>query len=219
MSYCVKVDPGEIKISRLFPTPIAALRHPQFESLNAQLLPIILERAAQRASVQHSNQGGWQSRDDFAQWAGEAGEALLAFAHNMADQLSAVNSPEHGLVEAELSWLVSAWANINHKGHANRLHGHPGSYWSAVYWVDDGGRDGDADLGGELEFFDPRGVAPSLVNPALRMRIEGCLDAGFMSVVPPQSGTLLMFPSWLLHSVSTYHGERPRVSVAFNFSA
>ncbi|MEB0078450.1 putative 2OG-Fe(II) oxygenase [Pseudomonas sp. CCI3.2] len=34
----------------------------------------------------------------------------------------------------------------------------------------------------------------------------------------PSSGTFLVFPSWLLHAVSRYEGQRPRVSIAFNFS-
>ena len=73
-------------------------------------------------------------------------------------------------------------------------------------------------MGGELEFVDPRGITPMLLDPALRMRIEGCLGAGAGHAHTPQSGTLLMFPSWLLHSVRRYEGDRPRISVAFNFS-
>ncbi|MFJ3486343.1 TIGR02466 family protein [Pseudomonas sp. NPDC090202] len=212
---CVSLlDPDQIQITRLFPTPIASLRYPGFETLNTELKAIILARAEQCSGTLHSNQGGWQSSDDFPAWADEPGQRLLDFARELANQLSAVQSPEHGLVEARLAWTHNAWANINLHGHSNRLHGHPGAYWSAVYWVDAG----DEHQGGELEFLDPRGLTPSLAHPHLRMRIEGCLDAGFMKNITPRAGTLLMFPSWLLHSVSPYLGQRPRISVAFNFS-
>jgi uncharacterized protein (TIGR02466 family) len=211
------VDAGQIKINKLFATPVASLQHPDFQRLNAELRETILAREATQASTDHSNEGGWQSTDDFAQWAGDAGAELLAFAQELANQLSAVNSPEHGLIEAKLTWTCAAWANINRSGHGNGVHGHPGAYWSAVYWVDDGGRGDDDTWGGELEFVDPRGVMPTLLYPALRMRIEGCLTAGFMSKMAPTAGTLVMFPSWLLHSVKPHRGDRPRISIAFNF--
>ncbi|WAH56514.1 2OG-Fe(II) oxygenase family protein [Pseudomonas silvicola] len=217
-TFPAQVDPEQIKITRLFPTPIAALQHPDFENLNARLKAVILARSESHPGTQRSNLGGWQSEDNFADWAGEAGAQLIAFAQELANQLSAVSSPEHGLIEAHLTWNYSAWANINRKGHANSLHGHPGSFWSGVYWVDDGGRHDDPDVGGELEFVDPRGITPMLLNPALRMRIEGCLGAGSVATQTPRSGTLLMFPSWLLHAVRRYDGDRPRISVAFNFS-
>ncbi|HEX9464048.1 MAG TPA: putative 2OG-Fe(II) oxygenase [Alphaproteobacteria bacterium] len=33
-----------------------------------------------------------------------------------------------------------------------------------------------------------------------------------------RAGTMILFPAWLVHSVHTYTGDRPRISVAFNFS-
>jgi uncharacterized protein (TIGR02466 family) len=213
-----QVDTNLIKITRLFATPIASLVYPEYELLNEQLRSIILDRSSHDLGVLHSNDGGWQSQDDFASWAGEPGTRLIAFAQELANQLSAVSSPEHGLIEAHLQWHYSAWANINRKGHSNTVHGHPGSFWSAVYWVDSGDREHSLGVGGELEFIDPRGITPTLLNPALRMRIEGCLTAGHVSTVTPSSGTLLMFPSWLMHSVRRYKGDRPRISVAFNFA-
>jgi uncharacterized protein (TIGR02466 family) len=211
------VDAGQIKINKLFATPVASLQHPDFERLNAELRATILARETAHPSTDHSNEGGWQSTDDFSQWSGAAGAELLGFAQELANQLSAVNSPEHGLIEAKLTWTCAAWANINRSGHGNGVHGHPGAYWSAVYWVDDGGRGEDASLGGELEFVDPRGVMPTMLYPALRMRIEGCLTAGFMSKMAPTAGTMVMFPSWLLHSVKPHRGDRARISIAFNF--
>lgn len=211
------VNAEQIKIDKLFATPVARLAFPGFEALNAELRQIILAREAAQATTDHSNEGGWQSTDDFASWAGEPGARLLAFAQEMANQLSAVNSPEHGLIEAKLTWTCAAWANINRSGHGNGVHGHPGAYWSAVYYVDDGGRTEDPSLGGELEFVDPRGVMPTMLYPALRMRIEGCLTAGFMTKMAPSAGTLVMFPSWLLHSVKPHGGTRERISIAFNF--
>ena len=63
-----------------------------------------------------------------------------------------------------MTWHGNMWANINRSGHANEFHSHPGSFWSAVYYVDDGGIPGNPALGGELEFMDPRGALPVMTT-------------------------------------------------------
>lgn len=68
---------------------------------------------------------------------------------------------------------------------------------------------GDPAVGGDLEFLDPRGMVASTYNPALRMRVEDCLTAGFSSTCVATSGTFIMFPSWLMHSVRSFEGTRP----------
>jgi uncharacterized protein (TIGR02466 family) len=128
-----------------------------------------------------------------------------------------VHTPENTLVHATFDWNFNAWANINRAGDSNGVHGHAGAFWSAVYWVDDGGRAQDPSVGGDLEFLDPRGLVASAYRPELRMRIEECVTAGCSTTEAARSGTLVMFPSWLLHSVRPFTGTRPRVSIAFNF--
>lgn len=210
-----QLNPELIEISRLFPTPIASVQHPDAECLCAELRDLILARSQTDLGIRHSNEGGWQS-EDFVSWAGEPGARLLQFAHDLANEMSAVSTPE-GLVEAKLDWKYNAWANVNHYGHSNAQHAHPGAYWSAVFWVDDGGEPG-VDVAGELEFVDPRGVTPLMYNADLRMKVSGCLTAGNGTAIAPVTGTLVMFPSWLMHSVKKFTGNRPRISVAFNFS-
>lgn len=212
-----ELNPDAIQIHNFFVTPVASIVHPHAEPLNAQLREVIAQRMDVDPGTAHSNQGGWQSTSDFTTWGGEAAQALLAFAESLANQLTAVHSAEHGLIEPSFEWKHNAWVNVNLPGDYNDLHGHPGAYWSGVYWVDDGGRQADPAVGGDLEFPDPRGMVPSVYNPDLRMRIEGCLTAGYSTTVAPATGTFIMFPSWLMHSVRRYNGTRPRISIAFNF--
>lgn len=157
MSHTNPVDADTIRITKLFPTPIASVSVPDYLNLNEQLRDAILRHAAETTGVSHSNDGGWQSAEDFSEWSGPAGQALIAFGQSFVNQLSAVISPEHGLIEANLQWTFSAWANISTQGHSNSLHGHPGSYWSGVYWVDDGHEFPAAEASGEIVFHDPRG--------------------------------------------------------------
>ncbi|MCB2250324.1 2OG-Fe(II) oxygenase family protein [Pseudomonas chlororaphis] len=212
------LDPERIKIRRLFATPLASIQHPDAERLNAELKAVVIRRMAEdRGGAQRSNDGGWQSANDFPEWGGEACDALVKFAKEFARQLTAVHSEQYGLIEPGFEWTLNAWANVNEAGHSNALHGHPGAFWSGVYWVDAGGREEDPAVGGDIEFIDPRGMVASTYNPALRMRVEDCLAAGFSSTCAASSGTFILFPSWLMHSVQRFAGNRPRISIAFNF--
>lgn len=214
------VNPDLIKIRRLFTTPLASIQYPDAAKLNSQLKTLITTRMAQdRSGAQRSNDGGWQSANDFHEWGEEASDALVKFAKAFAVQMTAVHSEQFGLTEPSFEWKLNAWANVNTAGHSNALHGHPGAFWSGVYWVDAGGREDDPTVGGDLEFADPRGMVASTYNPALRMRVEDCITAGFSSTCAASSGTFIMFPSWLMHSVRRFEGTRPRISIAFNFGA
>lgn len=207
-----------IAIAKLFPSPVASIALPDADTLNRALHQAILAQERIDAGARHSNDGGWQSRDDFERWSGAPGQVLLETAKAFANQLSAVQDPERGLVHAALDWRFNAWANVNRSGHANAPHSHPGAYWSGVYWVDDGGAGDDPALGGELEFFDPRGAMPAMLAPDLKMRIADCLSAGLSFPMTPRSGTLVLFPSWLTHAVRRFTGDRPRISVAINLT-
>ncbi|PLR30562.1 TIGR02466 family protein [Chimaeribacter arupi] len=214
------LNPQDIRIQRLFVTPLALVEHPAAEALNEALKAEIAQRQAEdNLGVRHSNVGGWQSAADFNEWPGMGARALTAFARALAYELTAVQHPEQGLVLPEFDWKINAWANVNRAGNANALHAHPGAFWSGVYWVDDGhSGEEETATGGELEFHDPRGVLPSMYNPELRMRIADCLSAGLTTAITPKSGTLVMFPSWLQHAVTRVTATRPRISIAFNFS-
>ena len=89
---------------------------------------------------------------------------------------------------------------------------------SRLRWIDVGGVEEDAAIGGLLEFADPRGIAPVMYAPHLRIAVKDCLGDGEGQQVTPEAGTMLLFPSWLVHRVTPYRGTRPRISVAFNFS-
>lgn len=205
---------SEPQVRKLFATPIVLARVPGFEALNARLLAHFLPHADSETGRRHSNLGGWQSADDFQALDLPAAQALCRAVVDTVNAATAVSTP-NGLVEAGFDWRINAWVNVNPPGASNALHGHPGAFWSAVYYVDDGGA-GPGD-GGELFFQDPRGVLPAMHDPLLRFRVEGCLSAGFTESIRPEPGLLVVFPSWLLHAVDPFRGSRPRVSVAFNF--
>ena len=128
---------------------------------------------------------------------------LLAIGRNTANRITTDRQGQ----PVSIAWKANMWANINRTGHGNEFHSHPGSFWSAVYYVDDGGIDADPALGGELEFMDPRGPGPAMYAPQLAFGSAG-LSVGANETVRPKSGRLVMFPAWLLHQVRPYKAQR-----------
>ena len=209
-------QPGSLSIAGLFPTPLAAVTLTDHAALNAALTERILARRQQEPGVAASNVGGWHSAE-FQSWSGPAGAQLLDAARQLADRLTLMETGS-GLARAAIHWRVTAWANISSAGDSNRSHGHPGAFWSGVYWVDDGGADADETVGGLFEMTDPRGLLPVMYAPGLHYAIADCEDAGTARTLTPKAGLMIMFPSWLTHGVTVYRGTRPRISVACNFS-
>ena len=203
----------EIRVRGLFATPVAAALLPGAEARNAALRDAILERRRTHPSLVASNNGGWHSTRDFAEWGGAYGKDLVATARGVVNQMTA----DREGCKVKPVWSEEAWANVNPPHSSNALHYHPGSFWSATYYVEDGGCFADESLGGEFEMFDPRGPAPSMHAPSLRFAGEGLMSAGASETVRPQPGLLLVFPSFLMHSVRPYRGNDLRISVAMNF--
>ena len=202
-----------MNVTILFGTPIIVVELPDAAALNAALSATIFEREKTHPGTQHSNLGGWQSDWEMDRWGGAAAIKLLAIGRNTANRITTDRQGK----PVSIVWKANMWANINRSGHGNEFHSHPGSFWSAVYYVDDGGIDGDAALGGELEFMDPRGPGPAMYAPQLAFGSAG-LSVGANETVRPRAGRLVMFPAWLLHQVRPYKGQAQRISIAFNLS-
>lgn len=198
----------------LFATPIVITDVPDAPALSAGLRRAIGEREKSHPGTQHSNLGGWQSTWDMDRWGGAPAIKLLAIARNVANRMT---TDREGKPVA-IAWKANIWANVNRTGHGNEFHSHPGSFWSGVYYVDDGGIAADPSLGGELEFMDPRGPGPAMYAPQLAFAMPGGLSVGANEVVRPQTGRLVMFPAWVLHQVRPYRGMAERISIALNLS-
>jgi uncharacterized protein (TIGR02466 family) len=201
------------EVTSLFATPIVLSDLADSAALNAELRTAIHRQQKTHPGTQHSNLGGWQSDWDMDRWGGAAAIKLLAIGRNTANRVTTNRQGEPVLV----NWRANMWANVNKSGHGNEFHSHPGSFWSGVYYVDDGGIDADPSLGGELEFMDPRGPGPAMYAPHLAFGAAG-LSVGANETVRPKSGRLVMFPAWVLHQVRPYRGAAERISIAFNLS-
>jgi uncharacterized protein (TIGR02466 family) len=210
-------DLQNARVQNLFPTPLVIYALSDAPTLNAELKRVIHERRTTHPSVAKSNRKGWQSGDDFFNWAGAAGEQLRSTATSLVNQITKNYVPgDSSLAPFTGPWQLNGWANINPRGARNDIHSHAGCFWSGCYYVDTGSDGETADA--PLELYDPRGTAPIMYAPTLRMTLKGCVSAGGVETYAPRAGEMVLFPSWLLHSVGEQMNDAERISVAFNFS-
>ena len=112
-------------------------------------------------------------------------------------------------------FLGNMWANINYPGCYNRVHLHPNSNWSGVYYIKVPENSGklhieDPRMGNILML--PRQLPMNKIPPRLHREAK----------YNPVEGRMIVFPAFLNHSVEVNKtkkkGERGwRISVSFNF--
>ncbi|MHA6333721.1 2OG-Fe(II) oxygenase family protein [Qipengyuania sp. CAU 1752] len=201
----------------LFATPFATEILQSAAGIAALRTAIEAEHARDVQGVTISNIGGWHSNTQMLDWGGEAARALAFKAMQMADALTVDSkSPQ----ASRFGWVPEMWANVSQVGSANQYHFHPGSFWSAVAYIDDG-YDGseDASLGGELQLLDPRMPMVRMTAPDLRMLDRDGQQQQNEISVRPRTGMIVIFPSWLQHAVRPFHGSGTRISIAINLVA
>lgn len=191
------------RVELLFTTPLFYYQLKDAAALNAELGETILEQERTTRSPVKSNQGGWQSPTDFFGWEGEAVATLARYARRAVEVATARLSIPGSV---RLDFHLSGWAAVNRNGHYNLTHVHPGATWSGVYYVDPGDEPRDGP-GAAIEFAHPVAAAVMTFFPTLLPSAR---------LVRPEAGLLILFPSYLQHSVRLYQGERPRICVAFN---
>lgn len=198
----------------LFATPILKARHPQADALNAALKATIDRRRAEDpAGIARSNHGGWHSDTDMLGWGGEPALALAEF----AGQAAGGHLKDVATTKRDFTWRCEMWTNINPPGASNQMHCHPFCLWSGVYYVDPGGAD-TAKSGGELVLEDPRFPMAYNTVPDLLLTNADGTPMRSQTGIRPQAGLLVLFPSWLRHSVRPHPGPGERISVALNLS-
>lgn len=197
------------RVLSAFETPIVMCQRTGVEAVNDGLRRIILDREERDQGVKKSNSGGWHSRHDLLAWGGDDIETLTSWIREAVADVTVANDTVDR--DRIVFTKLRAWANVSRRGNFNKTHNHPSSDWSGVYYVTLGEPDADVPDNGTIEFLDPRGGAVGMLSTIGQ-------QFGQKIRIAPQPGLLLLFPSWLLHSVNPYEGPGERISIAFNAS-
>jgi len=102
--------------------------------------------------------------------------------------------------------ITGCWATILAPGATHRIHSHPNNFLSGVYYLR---THPGADT---INFHDPRNQTGILRPPVVELTTENTDQV----VVQVKNGTLLVFPSFLQHSVDANGSDEERISISFN---
>ena len=128
-------------------------------------------------------------------------------------------------VDYGVRWKVRGWANVNRRGDYHSPHNHGWSYLSGTYYVRvpeqpanlPGGNspsarpaaDAPAARPAAISFYDPRGTVNMLARAG-----EGI--ARHEHPVTPTPGTVMLWNSFLNHSVHPNLADVSRITISFN---
>ena len=102
--------------------------------------------------------------------------------------------------------ITGCWATVLAKGASHRMHSHPNNFLSGAYYLrTHPGAD-------SINFHDPRRQTGIIRPPVTELTAENTDQV----VVKVRNGTLLMFPSYLEHSVDANASDHERISLSFN---
>ncbi len=192
------------KPNLFFPTPVWTMQLENYSTINEEMYNFIKENQSKdQAGIYKSNIKGWHSKDFNLQ-------------ENNPRKFIAFISPAIEKVMIDMNWekekqtvsINNMWAIINIGGSANLRHQHGNSTISGAYYVRAPEKSGD------IVFYDPRPAPvysyPVAKNPnLLNAQING---------INPKEGALVLFPSYLDHSVNENLSDSERIVISFNIT-
>ena len=194
----------DYKIYRLFPTPVFHFRVENYQELNTELENYILNlKKKDEKGQKKSNAGGWHSQNFDI----NNDNTAKKFAKIFEEFYKKVIINKMGWkYDSNKVKMEAMWSIINKKGSFNIQHNHPNSYLSAAYYVR------HPEKSGNIRFFDPR-EQKNIRYPKIKKYTD--LSAVIIEK-DPKEGDLLIFPSYLYHSVGENLSKDDRIIVSFN---
>ena len=187
-----------------FSTPIWTSKIDDYEKINNMMNNYIYNlQKKDPEGVVKSNLKGWHSKN-FDMKGVEIKNFIEAIKKNIN---KAIHDMGWDLSIQEVT-LSNMWAIINKKGAMNHKHHHSNSDLSAAYYVT--AKEGC----GDIIFYDPR---PGKVYKHPLSIKPNLLNADNNGVTP-EPGMLVLFPSYLEHSVNPNTSDHERIVISFNIN-
>ena len=195
---------NEIYVNSYWPTHLIFSDHENPEKINNHLIKHIYKwKEKDEYGVNRSNVGGWHS--DIHMFKKNQFKEITDWINLQVQKSNEILRLKNG------SSLImdTMWANVNGKFHYNERHNHPRAHLSGVYYVK------VPDENSQIIFYDPR-TANTMI-PMDHEITENDIDLWGRVYVTPKEGQLILFPSYLDHSVEMNCAEEDRISISFNF--
>ena len=192
------------ELHHIFSTPVWTSVIPNHKEVNEKMLSYIKTLQSQRPEgTQKSNLLGWHSEDFDL----EKNEPRY-FINSISDSLNKVFNDMGWDLKNQKSKITSMWSIINKKNSSNARHIHANNYISSAYYVKAPQNCGD------IVFHDPRSVT-TFRYPKISKQNK--LNSNVFTI-QPKEGLLVLFPSYLYHSVDLNRTDEERIVISFNIN-
>ena len=192
------------KPNLFFPTPVWTLQLNNYKKVNEEMYTFIKSNQIKdEKGINKSNVKGWHSKD---------------FNLQEKEPKNFINfvSPYIEKVIIDMNWdrekqsvkISNMWSIINTGGSKNSRHQHGNSTISAAYYVR------APENCGDIVFYDPRPAAVYSYPSALRPNLLNAQVNG----INPKEGVLILFPSYVDHSVNENLSNDERIVISFNIT-
>ena len=158
-------------------------------------------RKSNPAGTDKSNNLGWHSEDFDLE-----NEQPKYFINSISTNLNEAFKDMGWDIKNQEVKVTSMWSVINKKNASNARHIHSNNYISAAYYVK------TSENSGDIVFHDPRSVT-TFRYPRISER--NTLNSNVFSI-KPKEGLLVLFPSYLYHSVAENYSDEERIVISFN---
>ena len=192
------------ELNLVFSTPIWTTQILNYRELNNKMFKYIKDLQIQNPKgITKSNLFGWHSNDFDLE-----NEQPKYFINSISKNLNqAFNDMGWDIKNQEVK-VTSMWSVINKKNASNTRHIHSNNYISAAYYVK------TSENSGDIVFHDPRSVA-TFRYPKISK--HNALNSNVFTI-QPKEGLLVLFPSYLYHSVDLNRSEEERIVISFNIN-
>jgi len=189
-------------LNLIFPTPVWTSIIANHKQINEKMFSYIKSiQSSDPVGKLKSNLKGWHS-ENFNLEDKEPKFFLDSISTSLNESL---NDMGWDLKKSEVK-VTAMWSIINHKNTSNARHIHPNNYISAAYYLK------APENSGNINFHDPRSANAIRFPTALN---ANKLNSNIFSV-QPKEGLLVLFPSYIHHSVNINNSEDERIVISFN---
>ena len=192
------------ELNLTFATPIWTSIISKHREINEKMFRYIKSlQKKDRSGINRSNLLGWHSKDFDLEL-----EQPRFFVNSISPQLNSVLTDMGWDIKNQEIKITGMWAVINKKNSSNAMHIHSNNYISAAYYV-------KAPVNcGDIVFYDPR-FAATYRYPKISKTNK--LNSNMVSF-QPKEGMLVLFPSYLQHSVNVNKTDEERIVISFNIN-
>ena len=188
----IKLYPPEF----LFPTKILSSEDTNFSSYRDDMIQWMIDYSYKHTTVAKSNQGGYQSPDQFY-----LEESFAPYLNRISEHLISTideyTRDDRSCLHLDDLKLSNMWFNFNYENCYNVQHTHPGCVLSGVLWI---------------QIPEEQPIVFSCFDEFTRATYEKYTNESLVA----KEGQLLLFPAHLPHRVDINRSKNTRISISFN---